>query len=56
MGVPVHINIEEIRKPELAVPLLHKALLKQPAVACMFRPCYEARWYRTPMRHRRNKG
>jgi small subunit ribosomal protein S3 len=47
MGVPVHINIEEIRKPELDAMLVAQSVAQQLERRVMFRRAMK-RAYRTP--------
>ena len=48
MGVPMHINIEEIRKPELDAMLVAQSVAQQLERRVMFRRAMRSAPYRTP--------
>ena len=44
MGVPVHVNIEEIRKPELDAQIIADGIAQQLEKRRSIPPCYETRY------------
>ena len=46
MGVPVHVNIEEVRRPELDAQLIADSITQQLEKRVMFRRAARTEWYR----------